>query len=106
MSLLDKALEAKVSSRQKKGASTDELELAVAWFRGHVSGHQVLAALGEKSANVETRTKSWAVKVLRAGLANGLAVVTIEDPEEDDFDKKHEAAKATPLATPARAVSR
>lgn len=100
VSLLDKALEAKVSIRQKKGASADELELAVALMRGHVSGAQVMAALGQKSDSENSAAKAWAWRVLRAGLTDGRLTLTIETESDEDaeFDKKHEAAKVAPLA--------
>lgn len=99
MSLLDKALEAKVTSRQKKGASNEDLELAVAFYRGHVSCHQLLAAIGMKVENPSGASKGWAEKVLRAGLADGRITLTLEVEADEDaeFDKKHEAAKAAPI---------
>jgi hypothetical protein len=108
VSLLDKALEAKVSNRQKKGASTEEVELAVAYYRGRVSGHQLLAALGMKVENTSSASKGWAEKVLRAGLADGRVTLIVEAEADEDaeFDKRHEAAKAAPLAVAGKAVGR
>jgi hypothetical protein len=105
VSLLDKALEAKVTNRQKRGASVEELELAAAYLRGHVSSHQVVAALGQRVENPAGFVNGWALKALRAGLGDGRAVLTIEDPADDDFDKKHEAAKVAPLSS-GKAVAR
>lgn len=114
VSLLNKALEAKVSNRQKKGASAEELELAVAYWRDHVSAHQVLGALGIKVKHAVSFADGWAKKVLRAGLTDGRLTLTVEveSDADADFDKRYEKAKAEAAATkaavmtPARAVSR
>jgi hypothetical protein len=105
VSLLDKALEAKVGTRAKRGATLEEIELAAAYLRGHVSGAQVLAALGVKAENESGKALTWAVKTLRSGLADGRATLTVDDPADDDFDKKHEAAKVAPLSS-GKAVAR
>lgn len=113
VSLLDKALEAKVSGRQKKGASNDELELAVAYWKDHVSAAQVLAALGQKAENATSFVDTWAKKALRAGLADGRLTLRLEADSDEDaaFDAHHEKVKAEASsskapAAPVRAVGR
>lgn len=107
MTLLDKALEAKVSARQKKGAATEELELAVAYWKDHVSAAQVAVALGSKSKNATSAIDSWAKKVLRAGLADGRISLTVESQEDEEFDKRHAEAMAGKAApAPVKAVGR
>jgi hypothetical protein len=107
VSLLEKALEAKVPGVAKRGASADELELAVAFFHGRVSSKQVAVALGQEKA---FGVAAWAARVLQVSLQDGRCSLVIGDPEETDedaeFDRRHEEAKAAPLSALGKAARR
>lgn len=72
MTLLDKALAASGGKRRRQLApSTDEVELALAFFNGMVIGKQVCAALGTEKVS-SLRAVYWGWQVLRDAAAHGL----------------------------------
>jgi hypothetical protein len=84
MSLLEKARTAQVPLRSKRGASSDEVELAVAWFKGQVSSAQVAVALGQEKPSGIT---AWACRILQAALASRRADLIAIDEDEEGEDR-------------------
>jgi len=68
VSLLTKALQVK-SKPNKRKSTPDELELAVAYFRGEVTARQVASVLGFDPRGSTAMVKMSAI--LRRGIFNG-----------------------------------
>lgn len=76
-SLLEKALAEPVRSRGSVAIVAEELELAIAFFRGRVTGAQLRAALRKTGRN---NGAYWAMTRLRQAAMAGLVEIAVKAP--------------------------